>query len=137
MSDSNYKGDSYQKGVTDMYNAIMRIERTPLSELEKIFGTHYVVNVFKLGPKVIFDKFAEYDKEHSEIKVGDEVIYCGSERKGVVTKVSESDYGSNRIYYRCVRYDGDLSTESSDRPPKKTGRHFSEIEEVLDALKNQ
>lgn len=132
MSDSNYKGDSYQKGVMDMYDAVMRIERTPSSELEKIFGTHYVVNVFELEPKVIFDKFAEYDKEHSEIKVGDEVIYYGSERNGVVTKVFES---GNRIYYKCVRYDGNLSTESSDRPPKKTGRHFSEIEEVLDALK--
>ena len=62
------------------------------------------------------------------IEVGDEVELYGTGSHAVVTSIDKYD---NKNYYRCVNYRGELSTENDDFPPTKTGRHFSQIIEML------
>ena len=85
----------------------------------------------KLDAKCLF-----CDKEqNTEIKVGDEVIFAGTgHNKGFVTRIFNDH---QRTYYRCVSSDGELSTENSNCPPKRTGRSFPEIEQVLEAMRGE
>lgn len=128
--------EAYQKGLEKAWETAKYIASLTGNDVKRreIIGdcaawyafTHYTAS------EVIANIEAyEQKQKQDKIKVGDEVIYDGTGCRGIVTKIFKSD----KTYYRCVRYDGDLSTENSDNPPTKTGRHFDQIEEVLKALK--
>ena len=116
----------------DAWECARKIALMDVEEAEKVFGEvemFDILGVFDASRAIaIIQEYEEKQKQaDDEIKVGDEIIYGGTEYKGFVTKI----YKIDKTYYRCVSYDGDFSTENSDNPPKKTGRHFSEIEDVL------
>lgn len=124
--------EAYQKGLVESWSLASAISCMDAKKQFEIFNESGDANVFGCHTaQGALDKLKEYEQKQSEIKVGDEVIYDGTGYRGIVTKIFKSD----KMYYRCVRYDGDLSTENSDNPPTKTGRHFDQIEEVLEALK--
>lgn len=68
--------------------------------------------------------------EKESIKVGDEVVIDDKGRKAIVTRVLDNDL------YNIVFYNGD--TNCVDRPfIGKTGRHFDEVEQLLDKLRGE
>ena len=71
------------------------------------------------------EKIRQYEQEKEEIKVGDEVI--SPDGKGVVTEISD----------RIVRIMYSSGSGYIIKPEEltKTGRHFSEIAEVLQKMK--
>ena len=127
----------YQRGLDDMQNALLAIDKWNNDHKALVFhGSLGSIAILRdHTSKYIVDQVRRYQEEQAaqaaEIKVGDEVIYYGTKERGIVTKVFETD----KTYYRCVRHDGELSTENSGHPPIKTGRHFTQIAELLDNLK--
>lgn len=93
------------------------------------------------GPAVnvedIMEAAAVETSKTDEIKVGDEVI-IGEEgrnaRVAVVHLVGNRNDGVT--VYQCINSGGHHDTVSSDAENiRKTGRHFSQIEEVLNQMK--
>ena len=71
------------------------------------------------------EKIRQYEQEKEEIQVGDEVISPNG--KGVVTEITD-------IYVRIMYAKGSGQVVKSE-DLTKTGRHFPEIAEVLQKMK--
>lgn len=90
--------------------------------------------VAKYGAKKILDDFKMWQEEkkkaEKEIRVGDEVITIGNS-KAVVTRIKDN----------CVRVmfkDGSgFREQHTISELKKTGRHFDEVEQLLDKLRGE
>ena len=82
--------------------------------------------------RLIFDKdplkVKEMLKEANAIKVGDEVQY--NNIVGVVTRVQDFDEKKMKKLYHILRKDGCIWT-LDDSIAQKTGRHFSQIAEIV------
>ena len=81
-----------------------------------------------------FKKWQEEKKKTDEIKVGDEVIIVGSkdsEILGVVTMLANNNYT-----VICL-INGSEMTRVTKNDIKPTGRHFDEVEQLLDNLRGE
>ena len=80
-------------------------------------------------------KYDSWKKEKDEIHVGDEVIpldiYC---KPMVVTHVRKGDCGD--IWLCTIRNDGS-TYEFMKTSVKKTGRHFDEVEKLLERMRGE
>lgn len=105
----------------------------PVGEFQSIFGNEaYVSNVFtKISINDAIEKIKSYEEQQKkaadEIKVGDEVTYDNS--IGVVTK--KANIGVNKYY---VLWKDGSSGHCNKSNLKKTGRHFPQIQEMLDQM---
>lgn len=108
----------------------------PESDLREMFDMTAFGIFREAGVDEVIEKIAAYEekKDEDEIRVGDEVRYS-SGNIGVVVAVNKyKDY----VAYRCMRYDGELSTERSNvEKPIKTSRHFDQIAEVLEQMQKR
>jgi len=96
--------------------------------LEEVFGRHRVPwDVFDYSASEAIEKIRQYEQEKEEIHLWDEVIN-GRNFKGTVFNIE--DNGMLTIFGQ----DGTW-TMSHARYWKKTGRHFHEIAEVLQKMK--
>lgn len=110
-----------------------------LSDIMKIFGMTQYSAIKRFSASEAIAKIKEYEEkqkpvEDAEIKVGDEVIYCGGgAHDGVIGVVlgTEKEWVGVRFKssWNCVGICKDKLT--------KTGRHFPQIEEVLEQLKGE
>ena len=105
---------------------------------EELFDMNFNEFICTISPSEAIAEIKEFEVkqkmvEDAEIKVGDEVIYCGGAHDGSVGVVlgTEKDWVEVRFKssWNCVGVHKDSLT--------KTGRHFSQIEEVLEQMKGE
>ena len=131
---------AYQNGL---YNAWDVARKIVLSEAdggiqwklkEQWFGKFTIYDIFKDVPAMdVIEKIRQYGREQEEqIHVGDEVVFYNGE-KCVVTVVGDGQVAE-------VMDKGGFSMRIDDglrNSMKKTGRHFSEIAEVLKKMQER
>lgn len=125
-----YYDNGYDKGIEDLVHA-MKVY-FPLNAEERLyyFGKNTHVDTYAIeSPKDLIGKAKVYEKkkkaEEETIKVGDEVI-GSSDGKAIVTMV---DYDNVMVVFE----DGSSGELKADNF-KKTGRHFDELEFLLNKL---
>lgn len=133
IQDSTYDV-AYTKGVEDFENLFVH-EHDYEQFFEDTYGSKDPdYNLYDLvaeyGAKKVLNDFKKWQEEkkkrEEEIKVGDEVIDSDGD-KGIITSV---DYESVAVLFN----DGSTGI-FYDTTFKKTGRHFDEVEQLLNKLK--
>lgn len=136
---------AYERGLNDAWECARKMVLSDedggiaLSDILKIFGMTQYSAIKRFSASEAIAKLKEYEEkqkpvEDAEIKVGDEVIYCGGgAHDGSVGVVlgTEKDWVEVRFKssWNCVGVYKDALT--------KTNRHFSQIEEVLEQMKGE
>lgn len=135
--------EAYKLGLETAWELARKLSNLGFNDTRKeIFGEKYglSIDIIKdFSVDEVAAKIKEYEEkqkpvEDAEIKVGDEVIYCGGGAHdgsvGVVLGI-EKDWAEVRFKssWNCVGVCKDALT--------KTGRHFPQIEEVLEQMKGE
>lgn len=148
LNDANYAiaDDSYKKGLSDAWEAARKIGSNSMCSLEEMgfdFGqcvfndynpSWYVVKNYSASECI--EKIRQYEQEQEEqIQVGDEVVgtYTGEEETEpfvIIRKIPEID---PTYYFGIYSKSGEFC--QGGLKLKKTGRHFPEIAEVLQKMK--
>lgn len=121
----------YQKGLSDAWEAARKICTNwvlPDSVLSKIFGMDKTIDDIMKENKAseAIEKIRQYEQRQEEqIQVGDEVITASG--KAVVT-------GVGPVHFEYVCADGSSGYDEV-KNVKKTGRHFPELVEVLQKMR--
>lgn len=120
--------EAYQKGLSDAWDAAKKIANMPYNEEEKAFGSGGWAFIEKHTASEAIEKIRQHEQEKKEkeeqIQVGDEV----------------EDGVANLIVLE-INQDGtvsgfdDAGSIIHATPRKKTGRHFPEIAEVLQKMR--
>lgn len=114
--------EAYQRGLSDAWEMAKKIQDTGGNLTWWIHNTS--------APEAI-EKIRQYEQEKEEIKVGDEVSLKGGSR-GFVTRIVMSG-GEQKSAY-VVWSDGYVGNYSFDAL-QKTGKHYSDVVEVLQRMK--
>ena len=136
-SGQSFYEDGYQRGLNDAWEAARKIGNMPYGEEEKVFGSGGWAFIEKHTASEAIEKIRQYEQgKEEQIQVGDE-IKSGNERYVVLQK-----YLNNIDEYMAVlfnRRDGEISVfhlyNGNGAIFEKTGRHFPEIAEVLQKMK--
>lgn len=124
----------YQRGLDDAWEVARKISKMSNKEQFDCFDNHGMTNVldYNTAAKAIekLRAYEEQKKAEDEIKVGDEVEdkhNCA----GVVTRIHSvgNDIWCNVLYKEGKQYSTFVSNLT------KTGRHFPQVAELLDAMK--
>lgn len=130
--DSN-NDNSYQRGLDDAWKALRAIADKDMTceTLDVLFGEHMITRIaMNYTAAEVIEKLAAYEakkKAEEEIKVGDEV---------------ETDYTGNVIiagkpkdgWYVTIAKNFARYSIHESHIIKKTGRHFPQVAELLDAM---
>jgi preprotein translocase subunit YajC len=125
---------TYEDGLNEAWELVRDIITLPNSGNKSLIWVRH--NVFRTD--ALFDLIMNYSaseiiekiKKYEEIEVGDEVVdKNGWGIKGVITNVNEN-------YISIVQDNGSVNRLKKDEL-NKTGRHFSQIEEVLQQIKEE
>ena len=118
---------AYQKGLSDAWECTRKIAGMHSEERRKIFGQNLLQIIFGFySASEAIEKIRQYEQEKEEqIQVGDEVI--SRNKTAVVTEITDR-------YVRIMYSDGS-SYALFSKGVVKTGRHFPEIAEVLQKMK--
>lgn len=118
----------YQKGLKDAWEAARTLWNTP--NRKEIFGhTTFNTVLTTLTAQETIEKIQAYEQEkEKEIQVGDEIEAISG--KAVVVYVDDVDEHKVRYVYSNGVYAFDYIDKVT-----KTGRHFPEIAEVLQKMK--
>lgn len=129
---------AYQKGLDDAWDAAKKIHVMFYKDIKKIFGKlseHYVYS--ELSASEAIEKIRQYEEqkkaETDEIMIGDEVIGKFGFFRGVVVGI---DLQSQKASVLNVGYQLP-QTYSLNCIDRTTGRHFSQILEVLEQLEGE
>ena len=124
VSESAISDKTYTQGLADAWELAKKIYSMETDAIKEIFGvTGSLWSVLReLTAEEALAKIEAYEKEKSEIKVGD-VVECNG-FKGVVLHIFHS--GSLNIVYE----NGIIDTLASVQECEKTGKHI-EIESLL------
>ena len=120
--------EAYQRGLSDAWKAARKIANIPYGEEEKVIGSDGWTFIINHTASEAIEKIRQYEqKKEEQIQVGDEVVStCG---KAVVHEVN----GGN-VYY--IYADGERGYNPINQV-RKTGRHFPEIAEVLQKMREE
>lgn len=139
-SGQSFYEDGYQRGMADAnrdgeYNAddgwyvMQKISLLPNPIKTELFGTAETAVILQDNSfKDALDKLTEYEQEQEEIQVGDEVNAPFG--KAIVVNV---DSVAEKIWFLYA--DGHVGFDFFKNAPTKTGRHFPEIAEVFEKMK--
>ena len=118
---------TYSDGLTDAWELARKVYALELDERGKILGYQGLKPILEdLTPEYVADAIEAYEKEKSEIKVGDVVYYGKGEytsKQSIVTRIE-----GNVVY--TVYADGSCGKEHYPSELKKTGKHI-DIESLL------
>lgn len=138
IEDKNMK--TYEQGLEDAWEAARAIGKSTkdggldLHELVQIFGTPFTTSIFnRFTAAEAIVKMKTYEEEHQEIKVGDEV--CRKDRKDckfVVTAMTK-----DKLCFDCISKQGVFYQICDPNLIEKTGRHFPQVERLLEAMNNE
>ena len=146
MMENDFNG--YQRGLGDAWKIARIIAGDPedgcytMTELNEIFSTKSVIDIFsKYTVDEVVAKIKDYEnckREESQIRVGDELaqIYGSGDLTGLTCIVTKYNQEDDRMV--GIKLDGDMVVCSAytQRYWRKTGRHFSEIVEFMEKLKD-
>lgn len=118
----------YQKGLSDAWDAARTLWNTP--NRKEIFGYTVFSNaLMSLTGQEVIEKIRQYEQEKEEqIQVGDEIT--DGITTAIVTKISGS---LSEPVIQAIELDGEVYENFENG--HKTGRHFPEIAEVLQKMK--
>lgn len=125
----------YAKAMEDIQEAVRMLLAMDYNDKDLYFGgSHITAEILsEFDVREIVERLEAYKKEQSKIKVGDEVKvensggYLG---KAIVTYVDKYE---KEIY---VVFAGGSAGEITDGTRlRKTGRHFDEVEKLIEVLK--
>lgn len=122
-NDSDRLSSPYHKGLEEAWECAKKIYNMSAEKIIAIFGS--CSNWVDFTAEEAIKKIKEY--ENNEIRVGDEVYLLDENRKSVVTCVADN-------YAVMITQKGKWSVENVKKI-HKTGKHFDEIEKVLNLLK--
>lgn len=132
----------YQKGMKDAWECARKINCLPSSGgienyvLGKIFGhTSNPIIMEKFSASEAIKKIRQYEEKWEEqIQVGDEVKNTQTDARFIVTHMwvnNSGEKGVSGFNYECSAFSTALELV------RKTGRHFPEIAEVLQKMKEK
>ena len=130
----------YQRGLNDAWELTQKIFRfvedggMRSEELRNAFGTGVTAEIAALPVEKVMSTLTTYEtkkRAEEEIKVGDEVEndYIGN---GIITRKTKDDG-----WYVVIDKDFYRHTIHKSHIIKKTGRHFPQVAELLDAMKEK
>ena len=127
--------EAYQHGLSDAWETARTLWNTP--NRKEIFGhTTFNIILTTLTAQEAIEKIRQYEQEKEEIKVGDEVK-SGNERYVVLQKYLNNIDEPMAVLFN--RRDEEISFfhlyNGNGAIFEKTGRHFPEIAEVLQKMK--
>lgn len=135
---------AYECGLNDAWECVKKIFDMDGDTAKELFGDFLVDHISRqFTASEAIAKIKEYEEkqkqEDDEIKIGDEIKNKWGTR-GVVVEIAPQ-YNGATVYSvlwrnaerRCL----DKSDWDSYEVWKKTGRHFSQIEEVLEQMKGE
>ena len=117
----------YQEGLDDAWDAARWIADRPYAEGEKVFGVAGWHIIEKFTASEAIEKIRAYEQGQEEIKVGDEVKAPFG--KAIIFKIDNENDA-----YTYVYADGAWGWDHEENI-SKTGKHFPEIAEVLQKMK--
>lgn len=133
--------NGYEQGLADAWKAARKISCYPpdgfnMIRLREIFGKPETGSIMKSfsATEAIAKIEAYEEKQKAEIRVGDEVqisIFTDTYR-GVVLRVSDK-MGTKLV--SVIRDDGFSTFDMRDIKIEKTGRHFPQVAELLEKMK--
>ena len=131
--------DVYQKGLSDAWEAARKIALTEglgIDGMYAVFGTENPEPIFReYSANECIEKIRQYEQEKEEqIHVGDEVKNTQTDARFIVTHMWVSNHGEKGVSgfnYECSAFSTGLDLI------RKTGRHFPEIAEVLQKMKEE
>ena len=130
--------EAYQKGLDDAWEAARKIASMSYSEQFDVFNERGNANIFGCNSaSEAIEKIRQYEEQkkadEEEIKVGDEVIFNrDAPFKVIVTCVKHS--GGKPLDYTVMANNGLMWDYVKPNEITKTGRHFTQIAEVLKQL---
>ena len=124
----------YQYGLDDAWEAAFKVVSTDADDREKLFGHSSWSDVKDLGPERVIEIIKNYNNSPASVIVGDEIIV--DKHKGVVTKVAENPLNPSSVIARGILDNGEFFEMRAVKNSDKTGRHFDQIGNILDNLKN-
>jgi hypothetical protein len=125
--------DGKIEGQAETWECARKIIHMPEADLLNLFDECYAavctsVQVFlKYDVSECIEKIRQYEQAQEEIKVGDEVIAASG--KAVIIDINDNKDKARYIYSDSTLGFGNICNLS------KTGRHFHEIAEVLQKMK--
>ena len=121
--------DGYDTGLSDAWEASRNVIALSTVDRREVFGSEYMYSILeKHTAAEAIEKIRQYEQEKEEIQVGDEVAYKHDKNlKGFVYQV-------DRHVVRGVT-SGAVNFQWIRDTVVKTGRHFPEIAEVLQKMK--
>ena len=136
--------EAYQQGLSDAWEVARKVTQVRKYGgygdcLEEVFGRHRVPwDVFDYSASEAIEKIRQYEQEKEEhIQVGDEVI------RHYKSEFAEGDDAPSIFlseedgYFQCLAFNGRsiMIAEYPKNQYRKTGRHFPEIAEVLQKMR--
>lgn len=132
--DEKQRMKTYEDGLNEAWEAARKItcnDGYNWTELDTIFDSRSFNHIFITNTaSEAISKIENYEETKVEIKMGDEVESCGA--TGVVIESPYCSYYDNEI---LVLWSNGASVVCKKQDLKKTGRHFSQIAEVLKQMK--
>ena len=121
--------NGYNQGLEDAWEAARKISSMDSLTRDEVFGLVITSNIFDENTaSEAIEKIRQYEQgKEEQIQVGDEVISPNG--KGVVTEIKD-------IYVRIMYAKGSGQVVKPE-DLTKTGRHFPEIAEVLEKMREE
>lgn len=123
--------EEYERGLNDAWEAAKEISTMDYEQSVEIFGSKYIGEEFwkRYSASDTIEKLKEH-KEKNKIKVGDEIISSESKERALVMRIYKDGT------FECLSHDC-FFTISRDKKTywSKTGKHYHEIERILNELK--
>ena len=140
-SGQSFYEDGYKRGISDAWEAARKIHRMPDGDILDLFPDCYASvctaaqAILKYDASEAIAKIKEYEDGKQEIKVGDEVERILDGEVDSKAVFLEEDEG----YYHCLFWTGCCFTTLGypKKQFRKTGRHFSEIDAVLEKMRGE
>lgn len=130
--------NGFENGMIVAWDAARKIASDDAGQNHVIFGQHFanvIFNTFTASEAI--EKIKEYEDGKQKINVGDEVGYYGVADEhgnvnysGVVLEIREEDY-------LVMEKDGKTYPLKKKFVLTKTGRHFPEIDSVLEKMRGE
>ena len=128
------RNEAYQRGLEEAWEAAMNICKCDnISWLYKNFGTEDTDSIIpQTTASEVIAKLKEYKERQSKIEVGDEVKNKQTSAVWIVTHKwtnNRGEKGVSGFNHECSAFSTTLDMV------KKTGRHFPEIAQVLEKMR--
>lgn len=131
--------DEYKRGLADAWEAARKIASDNAGRNYSIFGQHFTVEILNThSASECIEKIKQYEQRQEEqIQVGDEVVgtYTGEEETEPFVIIRKIPEIYPNYYFGIYSKSGEFC--QGGLKLKKTGRHFPEIAEVLEKMKEE